>query len=1017
MASAPCGRSFRSNWPAVGASSFGRSGLPASNPWPAISLRADKQACSHATPACRLAFIVIAYKIAPPSKFDFAMTFSRASSAALLFLALAPGMARAADDLDFFEKKVRPILVERCLECHSSEKKIKGGLALDSRAGWEAGGDAGPAIVPGKPDESLLVKAVRYTDPDLQMPEKRKLPDAEIAILEEWVRRGAPDPRSGAAVAKKQEGMSVQDGRKFWAYVTPKKPAVPPVADRDWPRNAIDHFILAKLEQAKLKPGKDADSAVLARRLSFNLTGLPPSRDTMQLLREQGIGKAAATLLESPQFGEHWGRHWLDVARFAESSGGGRTLLFKDAWRYRDYVIEALNAGVPYDQFLREQIAGDLLPHRDAAEERRHLTATAFLALGPTNYEEQDKQQLRFDVIDEQLDTIGKTVMGQTVGCARCHDHKFDPIPQRDYYALAGIFASTRTLYNYTDNVARWVASPLPMEKEQEEKLQAHEQQVAALKASLDAAKKDAGKRSVAKSVNDPAGPIAATALAGIVVDDDDAKIVGDWKPSTNFKTYIGTGYRTDDAAEKGSKTLTFVPKLPKAGRYEVRLAYTAAPNRATAAPVHVLHADGEADLTINQQLEPPLEARFVSLGTFRFEKDGANYVMLSNEGTKGHVIADAVQFLPEEEAASETAGNERPAVVDATARVKELEAQMKALVESGPKRPTVMTVREVPEDIGDTQLRVRGLVNQKGAAVPRGFLTVCAHTEPREFTKEQSGRKEFAEWLTSRDHPLTARVFVNRVWHWLFGQGLVRTVDNFGTTGEAPSHPELLDYLAVEFMDRGWNVKWLIAEIVTSRAWQLATGREPTDPDNRLVSHANRRRLTAEQLRDTMLSASGELDLRLFGPNILGAGDINANDTSAQNVEYAYQFRDLRRSVYTPAFRARRLELFEVFDFANINAPLGARGTSNVAPQALYLLNHPWVLARAESAAQRILATQDDDAVRLERAVEATLGRPPTPAERRKFQAHLAAAPDARLGWTELYQTLFACMDFRYLE
>jgi hypothetical protein len=935
---------------------------------------------------------------------------------AVLITALAP-LGAAEPDLDFFEKKVRPILVERCQECHSTEKKAKGGLALNSREGWVKGGDAGPAIVPGKPDESLLIKAIRYTDPDLQMPEKRKLPDAEIAILEEWVRQGAPDPRAGAAIAKKQEGMSVADGRKFWAYVPPKKSEPPAIRDQSWPRNAIDRFILARLEAANLTPTADATPEVLARRLSYNVTGLPPSASIQDAVRKNGVTAAAETLLASPQYGEHWGRHWLDVARFAESSGGGRTLLFKDAWRYRDYVIESLNADLPYDRFLREQVAGDLLPHDSVQQRNRQLTATAFLALGPTNYEEQDKQQLRFDVIDEQLDTIGKTVLGQTVGCARCHDHKFDPIPQRDYYALAGIFASTRTLYNYTDNVARWVDAPLTMEGEAEEKLRAHEEKIAALKTSLDLAKKTAGKKAVAAIERGSAKPIAAATLRGVVVDDGEAKIVGAWKPSTNVKSYIGAGYLTDDAEGKGAKTLTFMPKLAKAGRYEVRLAYTTGATRAKSVPVHVLHADGEAELTINQAQEPPIEGRFVSLGTFRFEKDGAGYVLISNEGTTGHVIADAVQFLPEEEATTEATANPGTAGNESVTRLKSLEAEMKALVESGPRRPSAMTVREVAEDIGDTQIRIRGLVNQRGDKVPRGFLSVCAHPEPSTFPADQSGRREFADWLTDRKNPLTARVFVNRVWHWLFGEGLVRTVDNFGTTGEVPSHPELLDYLAVEFMEHGWSLKWLIREIVSSRTWQLAGGRQPGDPDNRLLSHANRRRLTAEQLRDTMLSASGELDLRMLGPNILGAGEINANDTSAQNVEYKYEFPDVRRSVYTPAFRAKRLEIFEVFDFGNINAPLGDRTTSNVAPQALYLLNHPWVLARAKAAAQQALNLPADDTARLTQVSRAALGRAPHPAEQQKFLAFLSTHPNQTEAWTEICQTLFACMDFRYLE
>ena len=940
------------------------------------------------------------------------MTPSPVRIIALLAVALPAVSGWADEGHEFFEKKVRPILLERCLECHSHEKKVKGGLVLDSRAGWEQGGDAGPAIVPGKPDESLLIKAARYTNPDLQMPEKRKLPDAEIAVLEEWVRRGAPDPRVGSTVAKRQTGLSIEAGKAFWSYIPPKRSTVPSVKNAQWPRNTIDRFILAGMEKANLPPGPDAAPEVLARRLSYNLVGLPPSADEVTLIREHGVERAIDRWLASPQFGEHWGRHWLDVARFAESSGGGRTLLYKDAWRYRDYVIDAMNTGVPYDQFLREQLAGDLMPHRGIEEERRHRAATAFLALGPTNYEEQDKQQLRFDVIDEQLDTIGKVVMGQTIGCARCHDHKFDPIPQRDYYALAGIFASTRTLYNYTDNVARWVAMPIAMEEAEEAKYRASEAKIAEMKATVEAARKQlARQRKTAKA---GAGPIEPRSLAGVIVDDDDAKAVGEWNLSKKISHYIGNGYRTDHPDQKSAKTLTFMPKLLQAGRYEVRLAYVPGPGRERAVPVHVLHADGEAEVTVNQALEPPIDGRFVTLGTYRFEKDGAGYVLVSTEGTKGFVTADAVQFLPEEEASGDSVTKK----VDSTPQLKELEAKLKALVDSSPQRPTTMTVREVAGDIEDTEIRVRGLVNQKGEKVPRGFLAVCGPEGNQPvLSNRESGRKELAEWLTSKEHPLTARVFVNRVWHWMFGHGLVRSVDNFGTTGDAPSHPELLDYLAVEFVERGWSLKWLVKEIAMSRTWQLAAGRVPADPDNRWLSRAHRRRLTAEQLRDTMLMASGELDPKVLGPNIAGAGEINANDTSAQNIEYRYEFNDTRRSVYTPAFRARRLELFEVFDFGNINAPLGARPVSNVAPQALFMLNHPWVRARAEKAAEKILASEGDETSRLTSAMQATIGRMPSQPERSKFLGYIQPQIDAKAGWADIFHTLFACIDFRYLD
>ena len=908
-----------------------------------------------------------------------------ARSISLVFALSLSAFAAAPEGVEFFEKRVRPLLAEQCLECHTAGKKTKGGLALDSRAGWQAGGDSGAAIVPGKVEESLLIKAVRYTDTNLQMPEKRKLPAAEIAVLEQWVAMGAPDPREGAAVAKKQTGMSLEDGRKFWSFVPPRKAALPPVKDAAWPRNAVDYFVLAKLEAAGLRPSADASPEVLARRLSLNVTGLPPSGETLD------------AMLGSPQFGEHWGRHWLDVARFAESSGGGRTLLYKDAWRYRDYVIGAFNGGVPFDRFLREQIAGDLLAAPSPEERGRLLTATAFLALGPTNYEEQDKQQLRFDVIDEQLDTIGKAVLGQTVGCARCHDHKFDPISQRDYYAMAGIFASTRTLFNYTDNVARWVDAPLPVSAEQEAALRSHEEAVAALKAKLAAGKKTVATKNV-----------EATTLAGIVVDDEDAKAVGTWEHSQRIVGYIGKGYRTDTNMAKGESTITFVPKFPAAGRYEVRLAYVPGENRASKVPVHIFHADGEAEVTVDESVPPPLDGRFVSLGTFRFEKDGAGYVLVSNEGTKGFVIADAVQFIAESDA-----GNAEK--TDA----KKLAAEMKRLTESGPKRPLAMAVKEQQEDIGDTNIRVRGVVHQRGELVPRGFLSVAA--QPMKLPAKESGRRELADWLTSTANPLTARVFVNRVWHWLFGEGLVRTVDNFGTTGEMPSHPELLDWLAVEFMAHGWAVKWLVREIVTSRTWsqQSAGASATSDPDNRLLSHYPRRRLAAEQLRDAMLIASGELDRAVLGPNIAGAGVIDANDTSAQNIEYRYEFQDVRRSVYTPAFRNRRLDLFEVFDFGNINATLGARTTSTVAPQALFFLNHPWVAARARAAAVRLLKREAPDAALLDEATQLTLGRTPSPGERAKLIAFLAAnaRSDREGAWEQVFQTLFASVDFRYSE
>jgi len=948
---------------------------------------------------------------------------------ALLATAFALNAPAFSDEgIDFFEKKVRPLLAERCLECHSPEKKVKGGLRLDTREGWMHGGDGGPAIVPGDLEKSMLITAVRYKDRDLQMPEKRKLPDEEIAILEQWVKMGAPDPRSGGAVAKKQTGLSIEEGKKFWCYQPLQKPAVPGVKDAAWPRTDLDRFILARIEAANLKPAPDAAPDALIRRLHYNLIGLPPTPEQIDAFtkaaksdRQAALAAVTDELLASPRFGETWGRHWLDLARFAESSGGGRTLLFKDAWRYRDYVIEAFNTNVPFDRFIREQLAGDMLPGATPADARRQLTATAFLALGPTNYEEQDKQQLRFDVIDEQLETLGRTFLGQTIGCARCHDHKFDPIPQRDYYALAGILASTRTLFNYTDNVARWISAPLPGEGHSEAALRSHEAKLAALDKELETARAalTEASKAVSQATAGPGQAVAASELPGIVIDDAEAKVVGGWKQSKFVRSFIGDGYLTDDNTEKGAKTITFSPVIPKSGRYDVRLAYTHLDNRANNVRVTVFHADGEDNVFVDETQVPPIDGRFISLGKFRFEKDGAGYVLVTNEGTTKFVTVDALQLLAENElvAAESKDDASNPAKGIAAKRAKKIEADLKKLKKDGPVRDATMAVRE-DDAIADVQIRVRGVEKQRGEMVPRGFLRVALNQESALPPKE-SGRRELADWIASAENPLTARVFVNRVWMWLFGTGLVRTVDNFGTTGEKPSHPELLDHLAGRFVAEGWSVKKLIREIVLSRTWQQGvTSPSATDPENRLFAHTNRRRLDAEQIRDTLLTVSGQLKLDYLGPNIGGAGDINANDFSAQNIEYGYVYADTRRSVYTPAFRNKRLELFEAFDFGDINATMGQRNVSTVAPQALFLLNHPFVVEQAQKAAERTLALPGSDEERITAAFRQTLGRTPSTAEAEKCRRFLASGPQPSLeSWTLLHQTLFACLDFRYLD
>jgi hypothetical protein len=932
---------------------------------------------------------------------------------AAVLLAPAAALAGDAEGLGFFEQKIRPVLVKECYGCHSTgAKNVRGGLLLDTRAGVLAGGDSGPALVPGKPDESLILEALRHEG--LAMPPKSKLPDAVVADFERWITMGAPDPREGQSAAVRP-GIDIDTGRRFWSYQPSRRHAPPAVVDSAWPRTDIDRFLLAALEARHLRPVGDADRAALARRLAFDLVGLPPSPEEIDAFLADRAPDAYERLVErllaSPAFGQRWGRHWLDVVRFGESLTL-RGFVFKEAWRYRDYVIDAFNTDTPFDQFIQEQIAGDLLPATCVGEQRRQRIATTFLVLGNNNLEEQDKGQLRMDVVDEQLDTIGKAFLAQTIGCARCHDHKFDPIPTRDYYALAGILRSAKALEHA--NVSKWLELPLPDEPEREAEFRRYETAVAALEGRISQLRKAHGL--VAAK-----GAVAPSALPGIVVDDTAARKVGVWTESRAVGYYIGSGYLHDDKSPKGEATLTFQPEIPEAAVYEVRLAYNSSNNRSPAVPVTVFSADGETTVMVDMKSDPPIEGRFIALGRFRFERNGQGYVLVSNEGTKGTVVADAVQFLPingDEPAGSTTAA---PVALQASAEVKALEAQLKRLKAQAPKRALSMTVVEEPR-IEDTHVHIRGSVHSLGETVPRGFLSVATIGPVPPLPSDSSGRREFAAWLASPDNPLTARVIVNRVWHWLFGAGLVRTTDNFGTTGETPSHPELLDDLAVRFMEDRWSIKRLVRQIVLSHTYQLASSDDrrarSLDPENRLLWRMNRRRLDAECIRDTMLVTSGQLDPAMGGPSF--PADLAS--------DYGYQQTGARRSVYAPVFRNALPDLFEAFDFADPSMVVGRRNVSTVAPQALYLMNHPFVLEQSRHAARRLLAetgTHCDDRQRIERAYRLTLGRSPSAQERRIALEFLAQSEDAGGGassgpeeaWALLFQALFATIDFRYVD
>ncbi|MCU0704118.1 MAG: DUF1553 domain-containing protein [Fimbriiglobus sp.] len=925
----------------------------------------------------------------------------------LLAFALLTAPTLAADptpqQVEFFEKKIRPVLSEHCYSCHGAEaaakKKLKGGLLLDTAAGLLAGGDSGQAIDKDKPLNSLLLKSLKY-DGDVKMPPKGKLPDAVIADVEAWVKMGAPDPRGGA-VATKPQGMSLDDGRKFWAYQ--------PIPVSHDPKGStsgqIDSLIRKKLEEAKLSPAPSADKAVLIRRLYFDLHGLPPTPEQIDAFMTSqdptAYEKLVDELLSSPRFGERWARHWFDVSRYAESLTL-RGFVLKEAWRYRDYVIDAFNADRPFDRFVKEQIAGDLLPHATPEERTRNVVATAFLAMGNNNLEEQDKKQLRMDVVDEMLDVIGKGLLAQTITCARCHDHKFDPIPTKDYYALAGILRNAKALEHA--NVSNWIEVPLPVDAEKEKELKAFEAKVAALQAKINAAKK-ATAGIAAKGV------LAVAEVPGIVIDDARAKKVGAWKDSTHNGTYIGAGYTHDENTAKGEKSITFQTEVPANGKYEVRLAYSPGGNRANNVPVTVFSADGEKEISVDMTKNPPIDGRYISLGEFTFEKSGQSFVIVSNEGTQGHVCPDAVVFLSTEKKAEKPAtadtkkGDKKPAD-----DVKAMEDELKKMQAAGPKRPKALSVTEEAK-IEDARIHIRGLVGNQGEVAPRGFLQVATVGKVPEMPKAQSGRKELAEWVASGSNPLTARVYVNRVWHWLLGRGLVRTPDNFGVTGELPTHPELLDFLAGEFVRNGWSTKKLVRAIVLSDTYRRSSAASPeltkADPENKLWGRSNRRRMEAEQIRDTLLSVSGQLKL-----------DTVSGPTYPANVasDYGYKAKEPVRSVYLPVFRNSLPELFEVFDFADTSVVMGQRNSGTIAPQALYMLNNPFPIEQAKLSAARLLGEKLSENDRITRAYRLTLGREPTPGERQVMAKFLGNKPDAD-AWAAVFQAMFASGDFRYVD
>ena len=868
-----------------------------------------------------------------------------ASTSSVFAIEAAATDGISAEQRDFFEKKIRPVLADKCYKCHAQDsEKIKGGLTLDTRDGIRRGGDNGAAVEPGNLKDSLLIEALRYENKDFAMPPKKeggKLSDAVIADFEKWVQMGAPDPREGAAKVVKKNDM--EEAKKWWSFQPVKKPAAPAIKDAGWPRRDIDTFVLAGLEGKGMKPVADADKLTLLRRGYFDLIGLPPTLEEINAFLKDvspdAFAKVVDRLLASPQFGERWGRHWLDVARFAESSGKDVNIAFPHAWRYRDYVIGAFNSDKPYDEFLREQIAGDLIPSKDQKELAEHLVATGFLAIGTKGLNERNPRQFAMDVVDEQIDTVSQAVLGLTVACARCHDHKFDPIPQRDYYALAGIFLSTETRYGTAGAIQNRHPSEL----------------------------------------------IELPTSAGA--------------PTLN---------KTLSQEDRGKKEL-LLANLKKE-QEELRKSLFAG-----------RMGGDDAQLKALPQRQPRALQLVTQIGVLESE------LKSFDASGKSKALAMGAQDRPAQEAGFGGGFG---------GRFRERRRQ-------GP-----YAGRTAFSSITDSPLLARGEVDKPGEKISRGVPALLNFGEASAIPSKSSGRKELAEWITSSQNPMTARVMVNRVWHWLFGQGIVESVDNFGTMGQKPANPELLDFLATRLVENGWSLKRTIREIVLSHTYQLASTFDEknfaTDPENALNWRMSKRRLDAECIRDAMLSASGTLDLRApIGSLIAESGGGPIGRFRGISEESIVNAGGNFRSVYLPVPRDVLPDALDAFDFAENSLVAGKRETTNVPSQALYLLNSPTVTAQAQKLADRVLAAYPAGpnggvAANLDQRVAhaywLTLSRAPDAAERQaasafllKFPANsvkgesstpaLRDAADVKAAWTSFCRALFASAEFRYLN
>jgi hypothetical protein len=968
--------------------------------------------------------------------------------------------------VEFFEKSVRPILATRCQGCHGSAKQ-KGGLRLDARAAILAGGTTGPAVVPGNPKESLLVDAINYGEA-YQMPPKSKLPAAEIATLTDWVQKGAPwgiETPTGTSKpnSTKEAGKSDQVSReifqeraKYWSFQPIRRVTPPTTSRQDWARNPIDRFILAALEQQGLTPAPEAEKRTLIRRLSFDLTGLPPTPAEVEVFLGDSSPAAYESLVErllaSPRYGERWARHWLDLVRYAETAGHEFDYDIPNAFRYRDYVIRALNADLPFNQFVIEHIAGDLLdvPRRHPAEGfNESILGTGFYFLGEGTHSPVDVREDEMRKIDNQIDVISKTFLGLTVACARCHDHKFDPITNKDYYALAGFLHSSR-----------YQQAPIDLP----ERIAARVKRLRTAKETIVTAVRES-RTVLPKSTREPAPPPPRSQWNDLVFEDFNRGSYDGWS--------VSGGAFGDRPSVAGDLRLVLEGRSPRLVGVPAGLAHSGLDSdRLTGVIrsrtftiehlfIHSLvagHAGkinivvdgfekirdpiyGGLTITVNHGDEPRWLTQDVGMWlghTAYLEIADGSIADFSGATTRiedgrGYIAVDEIRMsngpapaTPQPRSRAEINLGE---VTEGLRSVDSpLDDQLTTALElartaeASLRDPTLALA--VADGTGlNERIHNRGSHKNLGEVVPRRFLEVLGGLDsPASTPAAGSGRLDLAQRMVDPSaNPLLPRVLVNRIWKHLFGEGIVKSTDDFGAMGRKPSHPELLDWLASEFVARGWSIKEMQRLMVTSSTYRMSSilneVAERLDPPNTYLHRMNVRRLEAEAIRDALLSVSGRLEPALFGPSV-PVYLSRFMDGRGRPARSGPLDGDGRRSIYLNVRRNFLNPMFLAFDAPVPFSTMGRRNVSNVPAQALTLMNDPMVAGQARLWAERILAGPGRSArARLEALYLTAFGRPPTEQEALASLAFLDGQDQSALAWADLCHVLINMKEFIFVD